>query len=458
RLAGSDPRVNEEWNCDKGRWAFTYATQPDRLATPLVRDEAGMLVPASWPEAIGVAAAGLLAARGRAGVLTGGRLTLEDAYAYAKFARVALGSNDIDMRARPHSAEETQFLADNVAGRRSAVSYASLERAPAVLLAGFEPQDESPIVVLRMRKRARAGRLAVYSLAALASAGLTRLAGVLLPVVPGGEAAALGSLADGIDLDKTGRAAARALQQPGAVILAGERLAEVPGALAAAVRLAEGTGAELAWIPRRAGERGAIEAGALPTLLPAGRPVTDSAARAEVARAWGVASLPADPGLDTAQILAAAAAGELSALLVAGVDPADLPDPQAALQALDAAPFVVSLELRVSAVTDRAPVVFPVAAVAEKAGTFVNWEGRPGSFGAALQVPAARSDLQVLAAIADAMDVHLALPDAAAAARELAGLAAAGTAPGPVRVPAPAGHIDQLGRAHPGPGQALLAT
>src|ERR1019366_510865 len=189
-----------------------------------------MLVPASWPEAIGVAAAGLLAARGRAGVLTGGRLTVEDAYAYAKFARVALGSNDIDMRARPHSAEETQFLADNVAGRRSAVSYASLERAPAVLLAGFEPQDESPIVFLRMRKSARAGRLAVYSLAALASAGLTRLAGVLLPVVPGGEAAALGSLADGIDLDKTGRAAARALQQPGAVILAGGRLAGGAGA------------------------------------------------------------------------------------------------------------------------------------------------------------------------------------------------------------------------------------
>src|ERR1039457_5558716 len=226
RLAGQDPQVNEEWNCDKGRWAFTYATAPDRLATPLVRDEAGVLVPASWPEAIGVAAAGLLAARGRAGVLTGGRLTLEDAYAYAKFARVALGSNDIDMRARPHSAEETQFLADNVAGRRSAVSYASLERAPAVLLAGIEPQDESPIVFLRMRKSARAGRLAVYSLAALASAGLTRLAGVLLPVVPGGEAGARRRLAGGARLYQNGPAAGRALQQPGAVILAGERLAE----------------------------------------------------------------------------------------------------------------------------------------------------------------------------------------------------------------------------------------
>src|SRR5262249_60279101 len=106
RLAGNDPQVNEEWNCDKGRWAFTYATEPDRLVTPLVRGADGVLAPASWPEALGAAAAGLAAARGRAGVLTGGRLTLEDAYAYAKFARIALGTNDIDLRARPPSPEE----------------------------------------------------------------------------------------------------------------------------------------------------------------------------------------------------------------------------------------------------------------------------------------------------------------------------------------------------------------
>src|SRR5690242_7247840 len=131
RLAGNDPQVNEEWNCDKGRWAFTYATQPDRLITPLVRNESGVLTPASWPEALGAAAAGLAAARGRAGVLTGGRLTIEDAYAYAKFARIALGTNDIDLRARPHSAEEEQFLAARVAGTGVRVSYADLERAPA---------------------------------------------------------------------------------------------------------------------------------------------------------------------------------------------------------------------------------------------------------------------------------------------------------------------------------------
>ncbi len=476
RLAGNEPAVNEEWNCDKGRWAFTYATLPDRLVSPLVRDERGVLQPASWPEALGVAARGLLAARGRAGVLPGGRLTLEDAYAYAKFARVALATNDIDMRARPHSAEELQFLADHVAGRVN-LTYAELEQAPAVLLAGFEPEDECPIVFLRLRKAVRHRGMAVYSLAALASLGLAKLSGTLLPTVPGAEAAALTALAD------TAPAAAdvaAALRKPGAVILAGERLAEVPGALSAAVRLAERTGARLAWIPRRAGERGAIEAGALPNLLPGARRLGTAEAGGEIARAWGVASVPTYPGLSTTEILAAAGRGDIQALLIAGVDPRDLPDPAAALAAIDTAGFVVSLELRVSAVTDRADVVFPVAAVAEKQGTFVNWEGRPGSFTAALPVPSLRTDLEVLAALADEMDVHLGLPDAAAARRELTMLTQS-----PALSPtlgqltsgqptlgqptlgrhslqaadqAPEGQISQLGLEHPGPGHALLAT
>jgi len=441
RLAGEDPAVNEEWNCDKGRWAFTYATQPDRLTTPLVRDENAVLVPASWPHALAVAAAGLAAARDAdpatqpahgVGVLAGGRLTLEDAYAYAKFTRVALDSNDVDMRARPHSAEEEQFLAACVAGRGIGVSYADLEQAPAVLLAGFEPEDESPIVFLRLRKAVRRG-LRVFSVAALASPGLAKLSGQLLETLPGDEARTLTALAAGGATgsqpasrgttgpdDESWREASQALDAPGTVILAGERLAEVPGALAAVARLAVASGARLAWVPRRAGECGAVEAGALPALLPIGRPVTDPAARAEVARAWGKSSLPGTPGRDTSAMLEAARTGELGALVVAGVDPADLPDPVAALQAIEMAPFVVSLELRASAVTDRADVVFPVAAVAEKAGTFVNWEGRGGSFEAALHVPEVRTDLYVLGAIADQMDVHLGLPDAEAARAELA--------------------------------------
>ena len=367
RLAGDEPLVNEEWNCDKGRWAFNYATQPDRLTTPLVRDAEGVLRPASWATAYAAAARGLAAARDAGaggqggsggpgegggpagvGVLAGGRLTLEDAYAYAKFTRLALNTNDIDMRARPHSAEEEQFLAARVAGRGIEVSYADLEAAPAVLLAGFEPEDESPIVFLRLRKAARKTGLKVFSVAALASPGLEKVFGTLLPAVPGAEPAMLTALAAGGGTDPGVEAAAELLARPGAVILVGERLAEVPGALAAAVRLADASGAKLAWVPRRAGERGAVEAGALPGLLPVGRWVGDPKARAEVALAWNKASLPATPGRSTSALLAAAEAGELGALVIAGVDVADLPDPAGALRALERTPFIVSLELRAS--------------------------------------------------------------------------------------------------------------
>jgi len=428
RLAGEEPLVNEEWNCDKGRWAFAYATEPDRLTTPLVRDEDGILRPASWQAAFAAAARGLTAARDEAegpsgvGVLTGGRLTLEDAYAYAKFTRLALNTNDIDMRARPHSAEEEQFLAARVAGRDIEVSYADLEAAPVVLLAGFEPEDESPMVFLRLRKAARKRNLPVFSVAALASPGLEKVFGTLLPTVPGGEPSTLTALAAGGGSDADIARAAELLAKPGAVILVGERLAEVPGALAAASRLADASGAKLAWVPRRAGERGAVEAGAMPGLLPVGRWVGDPKARSEVALAWNKATLPSTPGRSASAMLTAAENGELGALVIGGVDPADLPDPAGALRALDRTPFIVSLELRASAVTDRADVVFPVAAVAEKPGTFVNWEGRGGTFAAALGVPGIRTDLYVLGAIADEMDVHLGLPDAAAARLELASI------------------------------------
>ena len=109
RLAGEDAEVNEEWNCDKGRWAFKYITNKERIATPMVRGADGELHEASWPEALAAAAAGLKGKR--VGVLVGGRSTIEDAYAYAKFARMALKTNDIDFRSRLHSDEEAAFLA-----------------------------------------------------------------------------------------------------------------------------------------------------------------------------------------------------------------------------------------------------------------------------------------------------------------------------------------------------------
>ncbi|SUE14309.1 NADH dehydrogenase subunit G [Rhodococcus gordoniae] len=454
RLAGDDPEVNEEWNCDKGRWAFTYATADDRLTTPLVRDHTGALVPASWIEALGVAARGLAAARGRAAVLTGGRLTVEDAYAYAKFARTALGTNDIDFRSRALSDEETAFLAARVAGRHLEVTYRDLDRAPAVLLVGCEPEEESPIVFLRLRKAVRRNRLQVFTIAPFTSRGVHKLSGRLEQCVPGDEARALDAIRTGSSSD-----AAAALRTPGAIVLVGERAAVSPGALSAAAALADETGARLAWIPRRAGDRGALEAGAFPTLLPGGRPVDDPQARRDIESAWGLAAdtLPSRPGRDTAAILAAATEGALGALVVAGVEPADLPDPDAVHAGLDGAGFVVSLEVRRSAVTDRADVVFPVAPVAEKAGSFLDWEGRERVFPIALRDTGALPDHRVLAAIADALDLDPGLDgpgshDVDTLRRELAALGRwTGAVPEtPVTSPRPA--------PRPVLGEAVLAT
>jgi NADH-quinone oxidoreductase subunit G len=463
RMAANDPAVNEEWNCDKGRWAFTYADGTDRITEPLVRDPEGNLQVASWPEALDAAARGLLAARNAkgVGVLVGGRVSGEDAYAYSKFARIVLQTNDIDFRTRPHSVEEADFLASNVvatgpaaAGAGGAVTYADIEAAKTVLLVGFEPEDESPIVFLRLRKAFRKSKTAVFAVAPLASHGLDKLGGTLISASPGAEAKVLQSLVKAATKDEsaeTDLAALRSgLNAEGAVILVGERLATVPGGLSSAAALAASTGARLAWVPRRAGERGALESGALPNLLPGGRPVTEPAARAEVGAAWDVVGLPALVGRDTSAIIAAASAGALGGLLVGGVDPADLLGSDDLLDALTRS-FVVSLELRESAVTDLADVILPVAAHQEKAGTFVNWEGRVRTFEAALTTNA-MSDHRVVDLLAAEMGEFLGVGTLSATREDMRAL-------GPWMGPRPATPAVKSAR-QPSlkAGQAVLAT
>src|SRR5690606_27926442 len=121
-----------------------------------------------------------------------------------------------------------------------------------------------------------------------------------------------------------------------------------------------------------------------PGLLPGGRPVEDDAARAQVAQAWG-AELPAEPGRDTAGILAALASGALGGALVGGVELTDLPHPAVARAALDPAEFVVSFWVRASVVSVRADGVRPGAWPVGRAGSYGNWEGRVRSFGGALE-------------------------------------------------------------------------
>ena len=393
RLAWDAPEVNEEWNCDKGRFAFPY-TNEGRLTHPLVRDDAGNLVPASWPEALRVAAAGLAKAGKATAVLSGGRVTVEDAHAYASFAREVLGTNDVDFRARSVSNEETAFLANHVANKGLEVTYGDLEAAKSVLLVSFEPEDESPIVFLRLRKAALSGTTKVYSVAPYTSAGLAKMKGTLLTAGPREEVSAIASAATHLSGES--------------VILVGERAAQTPGALSAVAELVAKTGAKLAWIPRRAGDRGALDAGLLPI-----------------------------DGRNTSEIIAATGLA-IKGLVVGGVSPEDVDGDL--MSAIEKAQFVVSLETRHTDVTAEADVVLPVAVVTEKAGTFRNWEGRDRSFGAVIPTPGALSDADVLGELARELGKSLSVTDFWATATKPA-------------IKANAASVETIGN-----GQAVLST
>ncbi|WP_062516993.1 NADH-quinone oxidoreductase subunit G [Demequina gelatinilytica] len=446
RLADNDPVVNEDWISDKDRFAFAWQNLSDRITRPLVRKH-GELVEASWPEALAAAAAGIKAAtaadaegasRGGA-VLVGGRVTLEDAYAYQKLARVVLGTNDVDARARAVSDEEQAFLGTRVAGTGLGVTFGELEKAPTVLLVGFEAEDEGGVVFLRLRKSL--GRQQVVAVAPYLSRGAQKLGASLVEAVPGREASVLADLPADVR---------EAISQPGAVIVLGERVAEASGAFVAALDLASSTGARLAWIPRRAGERGAVEAGALPGLLPGGRAATLKGARETVAKAWGVDALPTAKGRDTNAIIEEAAEGGIGALIVGGVSASDLTGDVAT--ALERTGFVVSLEVRRSEIAEAADVVLPVAPPSEKSGTFVNWEGRLRSFATAIRTDA-MSDHRVLDLLAREWGVELGTATVEAVNAELAALGAAADAERPAAPKARA-----AGKARTKKGTAVLAT
>jgi NADH-quinone oxidoreductase subunit G len=394
RLAGEDSTVNEEWNCDKGRWAFKYEVAKNRITTPLVRDANGQLQEASWPEALAVAAKGLKDSR--AGVLVGGRATVEDAYGYSKFARVTLATNNIDFRSRVSSKEELDFLASVP----TSATYKDIDNADHVVLINFEPEDESPIVFLRIYKQVHKRSVRVTTIAALASRGTQKLKANLIKTAAGNEVSAINSISG-----LTGKS----------VVLVGERAAETQGALSAVAKLVKESGAKLGWVPRRAGERGAIAAGALPNLLPGARPIEDASARVDISAAWSVDSVPTTAGMSTEEIINS----DLQAILIGGVDPMDISsDAKVKL----AKKFIVSLEIRQSDITEIASVVLPVAAVVEKSGSFMDWQGKVRKFDAAVEQSLNRSDVRILSMLADEIGKPINLPTVKSAQSELSSL------------------------------------
>ena len=357
QLARDNLEVNDAWLCDKGRYAFRFPDAPDRVSTPLVRDRG--LEPASFGEAFARIAGWATGAR--VAFLTGGRLMDEDYYALSKLARTVFGSNDLDHR-REVGGGHAEAAAAAAPG---AVTYRDVERAKLILVAGLDAEQEVPILHLRLRKAATAGARIV-----VLHPRRTRLYDVAEHVLvpPGGEIAAL--------REGVGIADALAGAGDAALVIAGPRLADRPGALDAASDLAARTGARFAYVTRRANDRGALQAGVHPALLPGGRRPAVERERSEVEAVWGPVPAAVE-GRGSIAILEACAAREIDVLFCVGVDPLrDIPDAALARRALQNVPHVVVQGLELGSLEPYADVFLPAAAHLEKHGHLTTWEGR----------------------------------------------------------------------------------
>jgi NADH-quinone oxidoreductase subunit G len=446
QLARDNMAVNLSWNCDRGRFAHEYVGADERFRLPMARNELGSLESVAWHVAVRRAAERLTAAGPNGvGILTGGRLTDEDSYALSRFARDAVGTDNVDFRLRPRTDEELDILAA-VAGTVGP-TYDEVEHARVVVVAGLDPAEEVPILFLRLRRAWRKRRQRIVVVGPL----LGSLAGITsdwLPTAAGDEAQLLSALATGQGLDEAQQGVADALTT-GAVVLAGERLALSPGALRAAVDLAAGKGVGFAWVPRRNNSRGAVDAGLVPGLLPGGRRLGDAG---PLAQQWS--RLPEQPGLDTRGILEAAANGDLKVLYLVGVDPArDFEDPALARAALERVETVIVQDLLPTDSSAHADIVLPACDAHERVGSFTTWEGRRQPFPQSAPAPGAtQPDWDIFRQVAYAMGHDLAWETAADVRREAAPLMEV-TEPALERlVPAP---LPEVASSHPADDETL---
>ncbi len=397
----SDP-VNHSWLCDKGRFAYeSINNTATRVTAPMVRKH-GELVEVSWGEALAAAAKGIKDALDRhgpssVGIIGGARLTNEDAFAWAKLAKDVIGTNNVDCQL------DDGLPAEVVLGLPKATIDEACA-APVVLLLAPDLKQELPVLFLRLRESVTNGTTKLIELTPAATS-FTPFAATSLMYRPGEAAAVASALVDDAPATDIGpvpaaaiTAARDALKTPGAVVILGRpSTAEAANfvADAALVLNARVPGVTFLSALRRANVHGAIGAGLAPT----------------------------GDGLDTGAMLRAAANGKLAALILLGSDPAtDVPDASLAQRGLAGAGFTIAIEAATSPSSNRADVILPAAAFAERNGSTTNIEGRVTRVSQKVPVPGvAWEDWMIAAELAGALGGDLGF-DTLEAVADAAGL------------------------------------
>lgn len=417
-VSRENPEVDDGWLCDRGRFNYQYVQADNRLQQPMVRKD-GKLIPVTWTEAMTELAERLQAIKSEhgassIGIIGGGKLTNEEAYLLQKLARVGLGTNNVDYRTG------RQVIASHGAYPGNMTD---INDADGVLLVDTLLAERAPVLDLRVRRAGEKGGARLVSVGSVH--GEYRPEVQRFNTLPGEVPAALSEDAVFAQLKDRKKVVAIWGGHDAAIGLALDGLLSKLAAAGVAVHLL---------IPGEQGNsRGAEWAGLHPALLPGGKRVDDAAARQAVEKLWGV-SVPAEAGLSTAEMLGAAGAGDLQALLLFGANlKQTYPDTALVTNALAKAPLVVAVDLFVTETAEHADIVLPAAAFPSKVGTLTTLDGQVQSI-----EPAAApefetwSDGQIVTGLGGLLETNLYASDEAMEA-ELQALGCApadGTLPG----------------------------
>ncbi|HZL27406.1 MAG TPA: molybdopterin-dependent oxidoreductase [Acidobacteriaceae bacterium] len=374
--------INGDFLCNKGRYAFDFANNIERLTSPLLRQPDGKLKPVSWEEALTFAGTNLRKLRDERGadsigVIGSNRTTNEENYLLQKFARTVIGTNNIDH----HRTADFVTLASALAGTTGRfASQHCVQKAKSLLIVGGDPTNQAPLTAWNLRTNVRLNNARLY-IANHQDIKLKRQAKAFAHVEEFGYDAFVESLSASNEFTDALRAEEKL------IVLIGNELrgADLTNLIAALPT------AKFALLADYANSRGAADMGMLPDVLPGYQPLGTSALANEY-------QTSGNPGLNLVEMFDAASAGNLSALYVVGsnpvarynVDPSSL-----------ANTFLIVQDLFLTETALLADVVFPASNLYEKSGSVTNSYGDLQLVSKAADKAGTRSDFEIIVRLAD---------------------------------------------------------
>jgi len=454
-ISKGETGINNETLCARGRFGFDFVNNPERITTPLIREE-GRFREATWDEALSLIEDKFKRADGeKTGGIASARLTNEELYLFQKLIRGVLKSGNIDSDSR-WTAGAAERFADAMRLSGGGTSILESAGADSILIAGSAISDETPVTDYIIRRLAGEKRISIVT-ASPRQLKLDSSATLSLKTAPGGEEGLFLALAKALCEEVEGtlklpgddervqrcREATSAcswesltgstglsekeINEAARTLITGKSVSLMVGtdllrygaqgeSISLLAGLIEAAGRKVHLLPLldRCNQRGAWDMGVAPTLLPGYRSARNDEERSAFAAKAGH-EVPA-AGVGCGGMMEAASKGDLDALYVIGEDLLSLfPDKKFVREALEKVGFLVVQELFMTETAVMADVVLPGAAFAEKDGTFTNQEGRAQRLNKLIDPPGeARPEWQVIADIGQALDpaFHYAAPHA----------------------------------------------